>query len=123
LEFIMASEKVLYPVGVARTSPTPIHREAREAAERAIDALRELNREDPFVFAALGWAAVRGLVLDGSKRDVMAWVREETHRTKVRAVQESVRAIPSADRTIRTEDETADAVSYDPIDAESAEVH
>jgi len=64
----------------------PIHREAREAAERAIAALRDLGDEDPYVFRALITLQFGKKSLQPrSAREQMRRVRELAHELKQRA--------------------------------------
>lgn len=79
--------KYMLPLG-ATTRPVPIHREAREAAERAIAALRDLHAEDPWVAAALadlarGWSGAP----PSNMREALRDVRERAHEFKVRSMK------------------------------------
>jgi hypothetical protein len=68
-----------------------IHREAREAAEDAITALRELCEQDPFVYHALLEVLFCGLATRGgmpmSTRHVLDEVRRRAWASKGKAME------------------------------------
>jgi hypothetical protein len=72
---------------ITPTRHQPIHKAAREAVMRALQALRKLHAEDPFVFAALAWAML-GWLRGGppADRPAMDRVRALTHGQKMAAV-------------------------------------
>lgn len=75
---------------MSKKTLVPIRRNAREPAERAIKALRELNAADPYVFAALlelQWGHDR---LPRSTRAQMRLVRERAHDMKERAIRRAL---------------------------------
>jgi len=83
--------KYLLPIGPS-SRDTPIHKEAREAAEQALEALRELHREDPWVSRAV--AEVAGQWPQGkppAARAAMRAVRRVAHEGKVASMEEVCR--------------------------------
>lgn len=84
--------KYLLPIGPCKR-PVPIHREAREAAERAIHALRDLHVEDPWVLAAvvdLAWREWRQNKPPAT-RIAIRQVRADTHAKKVESMKACIR--------------------------------
>jgi hypothetical protein len=84
--------KYLLPIGPCER-PVTIHREAREAAERAIHALRDLHAEDPWVLAAvvdLAWREWRQNKPPAA-RIAIRQVRADTHAKKVQSMKACIR--------------------------------
>jgi hypothetical protein len=70
---------------------TPITRRAREAGERALEALRDLHDADPFVYVAFVESACALPVEPSNRREAFKILRARTHQLKVHAIEESLR--------------------------------
>lgn len=91
--------KVLFPIRESARA-TPIHREARDAAERALEALRDLSVEDGYVFFAL----LEELNAEGyvaPSKVALQRIRKRAHVRKLRAVET---ATPTAVATRKQEE-------------------